>query len=140
MGKLNREEIDELLGRPLVSVVSTVRPDGTPHMTPVWHLVDGDDVVLTVDNSSVKARNVRANPVAALSVVTDETPQRWLLVSGTCGAVDRAARRRSRERSRCTIWGRKRGYHTRSRRMKDFDFVLLRIKPTRVVGFDGEEE
>ena len=59
MGKLSQEDIEELLGRPLVSVVSTIRPDGTPHMTPVWHLVDGGDVVLTVDSSSVKARNVR---------------------------------------------------------------------------------
>ena len=57
-----REEIDELLGRPLVSVVSTVRPDGTPHMTPVWHLVDGDDVGLTVDNSSVKASQRAGEP------------------------------------------------------------------------------
>ena len=44
MGKLSQQEIEELLGRPLVSVVSTIRADGTPHMTPVWHLVDGGDV------------------------------------------------------------------------------------------------
>lgn len=138
MGKLNREEIDELLGRPLVSVVSTVRPDGTPHMTPVWHLVDGDDVVLTVDNSSVKARNVRANPVAALSVVTDETPQRWLLVSGKAELSTERLEEIARKVS-VHYMGEEEGIPYSEQAMKDFDFVLLRIKPTRVVGFDGEE-
>ena len=139
MGKLNREEIDELLGRPLVSVVSTVRPDGTPHMTPVWHLVDGDDVVLTVDNSSVKARNVRTNPVAALTVVTDETPQRWLLVSGKAELSTERLEEIARKVS-VHYMGEEEGIPYSKQAMKDFDFVLLRIKPTRVVGFDGEEE
>ena len=109
MGKLSREEIEELLGRPLVSVVSTIRPDGTPHMTPVWHLVDGGDVVLTVDSSSVKARNVRGNPVAALSVVTDETPQRWLLVSGKA-ELSTGAQRGDREEDLGALHGGRRGY------------------------------
>ena len=139
MGKLSREDIDELLGRPLVSVVSTVRPDGTPHMTPVWHLVDGDEVVLTVDSSSVKARNVRANPVAALSVVTDETPQRWLLVSGKAELSTERLEEIARKVS-VHYMGEEEGIPYSEQAMRDFDFVLLRIKPTRVVGFDGEEE
>ena len=139
MGKLSREEIDELLGRPLVSVVSTVRPDGTPHMTPVWHLVDGDDVIVTVDSSSVKARNVRANPVAALSVVTDETPQRWLLVSGKAELSTERLEEIARKVS-VHYMGEEEGIPYSEQAMKDFDFVLLRIRPTRVVGFDGEEE
>lgn len=139
MGKLSQEDIDELLGRPLVSVVSTVRPDGTPHMTPVWHLVDGDDVIVTVDSSSVKARNVRANPVAALSVVTDETPQRWLLVSGKAELSTERLEEIARKVS-VHYMGEEEGIPYSEQAMKDFDFVLLRITPTRVVGFDGEEE
>ena len=139
MGKLSREEIEELLGRPLVSVVSTIRPDGTPHMTPVWHLVDGADVVLTVDSSSVKARNVRGNPVAALSVVTDETPQRWLLVSGKAELSTERSEEIVRKIS-VHYMGEEEGIPYSEQAMKDFEFVLLRIKPTRVVGFDGEEE
>ena len=139
MGKLSQEDIEELLGRPLVSVVSTIRPDGTPHMTPVWHLVDGGDVVLTVDSSSVKARNVRGNPVAALSVVTDETPQRWLLVSGKAELSTERSEEIVRKIS-VHYMGEEEGIPYSEQAMKDFEFVLLRIKPTRVVGFDGEEE
>ena len=37
-------------------------------MTPVWFLLDGDDVVLTTHGSSLKARILRRDPRAALSV------------------------------------------------------------------------
>ncbi len=40
MASLSQNDIEELFRRPIISVVSTIRPDGTPHMTPVWHLVD----------------------------------------------------------------------------------------------------
>ena len=139
MGKLSQEDIEELLGRPLVSVVSTIRPDGTPHMTPVWHLVDGGDVVLTVDSSSVKARNVQGNPVAALCVVTDETPQRWLLVSGKA-ELSTGRREEIVRKISVHYMGEEEGIPYSEQAMRDFDFVLLRIRPTRVVGFDGEEE
>ena len=139
MGKLSREEIEELLGRPLVSVVSTIRADGTPHMTPVWHLVDGGDVLLTVDSSSVKARNVRANPVAALCIMTDETPQRWLLVSGKAELSTERLEEIARKVS-VHYMGEEEGIPYSEQAMRDFDFVILRITPTRTVGFHGEEE
>ena len=82
MARLSQTDMEDLLGRPIISVVSTIRPDGTPHMTPVWHLVDDGEVVIAIEDSSVKARNVRANPRAALCVVMDETPQKWVLFSG----------------------------------------------------------
>ena len=82
MARLSQTDMEDLLGRPIISVVSTIRPDGTPHMTPAWHLVDDGEVVIVIEDSSVKARNVRANPRAPLCVVMDETPQKWVLFSG----------------------------------------------------------
>ena len=138
MGKLSQEEAERLLRRPIVSVVSTIRPDGVPHMTPVWHLVDGDDVVIAVESSSVKARNVRGNPVAALCVVTDETPQRWLLVRGKAALCDEGVGDLVRKVS-VHYMGEEEGMPYSKQAMKDLDFVLLRITPTKVIGFDGEE-
>ena len=46
--------------------VSTTRPDGRPHATPVWGLWLDDAVWFSVGRTSVKARNIARNP--AISV------------------------------------------------------------------------
>ena len=44
MGKmrgLTRKEIKEFLSGPVVARVATVKPEGTPYVTPVWQHYDG---------------------------------------------------------------------------------------------------
>lgn len=38
--------------------LSTVRADGRPHVTPMWFVLDGDDIVFNTDKSVVKGRNL----------------------------------------------------------------------------------
>lgn len=38
--------------------VSTVRADGSPHIAPVWFLLDGDSLVFNTGRKSVKGRNL----------------------------------------------------------------------------------
>ena len=134
MSKLTTEEIEEILKRPIVSVVSTIRPDGTPHMTPVWHLVDRGDVVIGIEESSVKARNVRANPATALSVIVDESPQKWILVNGNAtlsyDRMEDVVRALS-----VHYMGVAEGEVYAKQAVIDSDFVLLRITPAKMVGF-----
>ena len=42
--------------------LSTVRPDGLPHIVPTWFWWDGDAVVVFSKPNAVKVRNLRANP------------------------------------------------------------------------------
>jgi hypothetical protein len=35
------------------------RVDGRPHVTPVWFVLDGDDLVFTTQRDTVKGRNIR---------------------------------------------------------------------------------
>jgi PPOX class probable F420-dependent enzyme len=53
--------------------VATVMPDGTPHVAPVWFVLNGEQVVFTTGNESAKGRNLRRDPRVAL-VVDDEGP------------------------------------------------------------------
>lgn len=46
--------------------IATVRPDGSPHVAKVWPAVDGDTIWIGTRATSGKARNLRANPLAAL--------------------------------------------------------------------------
>ena len=42
--------------------VATTRADGRTHVTPVWFTLDGDDLVLTTDETSMKAKAIRRDP------------------------------------------------------------------------------
>ncbi|MFD0691011.1 PPOX class F420-dependent oxidoreductase [Actinomadura fibrosa] len=49
------------------------RKDGSPHVTPIWFVLDGDDLLFNTHNESVKGRALRRDP--RLSVcVDDQTP------------------------------------------------------------------
>ena len=136
MGKLNRTEITDLLEQPIVSIICTLNPDGTPHMTPVWHLMDRDEIVVAVEETSVKARNTRNDSRVALCVTADEKPQRWLLLNGTAtltkDAVDELVRSVS-----VHYMGAQEGKPYAQEVLRDLDFVLIRIRPTSMLGFDG---
>jgi hypothetical protein len=53
--------------------LATSGPDGRPHVMPVWFMLDGEELVLTTWGDSVKGRNLRRDPRAAI-VVDDEVP------------------------------------------------------------------
>ena len=137
MGRLNTEQTWELIGQPIISFVTTMREDGTPHVTPVWHLVDGDEVVIAVARDTVKARNVRANSQVALCVAADERPQPWVLINGTA----RLSEERVEEIVRTVSFhylGEEEGGPYVEEILQMLDFVILRITPDRIIAFDGE--
>ncbi len=53
---------------------STVGPVGTPHITPVWYVFDGEAFAFTTNGQAAKTRNLRRDPRAALCVDDDAPP------------------------------------------------------------------
>jgi PPOX class probable F420-dependent enzyme len=77
------ERREFLLAGTRTAKVGTARRTGRPHVAPVWFLLDGDDVVFTTGVDSVKGRNLRRNPQAAICVDDDRPPFAFVLVEGT---------------------------------------------------------
>ncbi len=82
MAKLSQLEVDELLAEPLVSHLVTVRPDGRPHVAPVWFIWQGGHALAMVGEEAVKVGNLRRNPVASLSVASPDRPYRYVVLEG----------------------------------------------------------
>jgi PPOX class probable F420-dependent enzyme len=69
--------------------LATVRPDGSPHVVPIWFTLDRDDtVVFTVDANSVKAKALAREPRVSLCVDEEVPPYAFVLVEGTATVVD----------------------------------------------------
>lgn len=60
--------IDQRLRSDLIIWVGTVRPDGRPHLTPVWFVWDGESVLIFSQPESRKVHNLRANPHVVLAL------------------------------------------------------------------------
>jgi len=83
MPEFAREECYAMLREPgRDAIVATLRPDGTPHAVPVWYVVDGEDLVFTTWLTTVKARNLRANPHVALCISSPSDPTAYVLFEG----------------------------------------------------------
>lgn len=61
---------------------ATVGADGTPNITPVWYVFDGEDLLFTTGGATAKARNLRRDPRASLCVADDAPPFAYVEVRG----------------------------------------------------------
>ena len=108
-----------------LATVATVRPDGSPHLTPVWVDSDGERVVFNTAEGRAKPRYIRRNAVVGVQVVDTNDPYRWISVTGPAEIVEDGAREHINELSH-----RYTGH--------DFSFsdgekrLIVRIEPERV--------
>jgi PPOX class probable F420-dependent enzyme len=68
--------------------LATINPDGGPHQTVIWYVIEGDAVVLNGLAGRVWVTNLERDPRLSLSV---EDGYRWMSVRGTVDRVDRGA-------------------------------------------------
>jgi PPOX class probable F420-dependent enzyme len=57
-------------------------PDGSPLSTPVWIGRDGDRIVISLSDGSLKCRNTKRDPRLSLSIVDFENPYEELQIRG----------------------------------------------------------
>jgi PPOX class probable F420-dependent enzyme len=62
--------------------LSTVRADGSPHVAPIWFLLDGNDVVFNTGKETVKGRNLARDGRVALCVDDDRPPFTFVTLEG----------------------------------------------------------
>jgi PPOX class probable F420-dependent enzyme len=86
---------------PNVGMLSTLRADGTAHLTPVWVDWDGAHLLVNTTIGRVKERHMRADPRVSVAVVDAQDVARYVSMTGmatltTDGAeahIDKMARK-----------------------------------------------
>lgn len=113
--------------------LATVRADGRPHVTPIWFLLDNDDVVFTTSTRTVKGRALRRDPRASLCVDDQELPYSFVLIEGAVSLNDNL--------DELLLWATKLGArYMGSARAVEFGRrnavpgeMLVRLRPDRVI-------
>lgn len=118
--------------------LGSVRPDGRPHVVPLWFVLDAADLVMTTAKNSVKARNIRRDARVAVCVNDDEPPFKFVIMDGVASASEDPDERlrwatRIAERyvgpDQAEKYGRINGGE---------DMLLVRITPTKVRSENNE--
>ena len=130
---MSPEQVDAFLRKPLIAMLATVRPDGAPHVTPVWHHYDGDKLYVAAIRPSVKVNNVRRNSRVSLCVFTDEDRSTYVQVNGTATLSDDGIPEMVRTMSKNYIGPD--GWEEYSERvLREVRFALITVTPTKILG------
>jgi PPOX class probable F420-dependent enzyme len=72
--EMSRDAAREFLaGGTRTAKLATTMRDGSPHVMPVWFVLDGDELVFNTGADTVKGRNLTRDPRASI-LVDDERP------------------------------------------------------------------
>ncbi len=87
------EERTAFLSEHRLAIVGAVRVDAPPQLSPVYYVMDGDDLLISTTATRAKARVVRRDPRVSVCVLGEQSPFPYLTVYGrgrieTDGAVD----------------------------------------------------
>ena len=64
-------DVRELLEQPNPAVITTVRPDGQPVSVPTWYLMDGDRVLVNMDEGRKRLDYLRADERVSLTALAE---------------------------------------------------------------------
>jgi PPOX class probable F420-dependent enzyme len=82
--QMNGDELDRFLGEGTrTGKLATMRADGSPHVAPVWFILDGEDLVFMTGADTVKGRAILRDPRVALSVDDERPPFAFAIIEGT---------------------------------------------------------
>jgi hypothetical protein len=74
---------------PHTGKLATTRNDGSPHVAPVWYVVDDNgDILFTTGAETLKGRTLRRDPRAAICVDDERPPFSYAIVRGTAELID----------------------------------------------------
>ena len=68
--------------------LAVTRLDVRPHVTPIWFVLDGADVMLTTAETSVKGRALRRDPRVCLCVDDQQPPFSFVVIEGEATLSD----------------------------------------------------
>ena len=81
-------DLGDLLDRPLVAVLATMRMDGTVLLSPVYHEWRDGGFNIWVEQQNVKARHLRRDPRATILVAESDPPLRAVEVRGRARLIE----------------------------------------------------
>jgi PPOX class probable F420-dependent enzyme len=117
--------------------LATMAVNGRPHVTPIWFVLDGQDLIFTTGSTSVKGRALRRDRRVCLCVDDERPPFAFVVIDGTAEvSEDPAELLRWATRIGGRYMGAERAEQFGARNGAPGE-LLVRVTPTRIIAADG---
>jgi PPOX class probable F420-dependent enzyme len=80
-------EADALLRRANPAVIATLRADGSPHTAVTWYDWDGERLLVNMDSTRLRLKNMRRDPRVSLTVMDSADWYRQLTIFGRVAEI-----------------------------------------------------
>ena len=127
------DEQAKLFLEPNIGLVATIRPDGTPQVTPVWVDWDGEYVLVNTLRARAKPHQVERDPRVELVVVSRENPYQHVRISGAAELTTEGAEEHIDKLAQKYM-----GRDTYPREPGD-ERILIRFRPERVATYNLDD-
>jgi len=126
-----------ILSVPRTAKVAVVRPDGRPHVAPVWIDLDGEEILFTTGRQTAKGEALRRDGRIGICVDDETPPFAYVRIEGTAslsaemGELHRWAGRiasRYMGADRADVYARRNAVEGE---------LLVRVRPTCIMGWKG---
>ncbi len=82
--RMSGEELDAFLrAGTRTAKLATMRADGSPHVAPIWFMLDGEDLVFMTGADTLKGKAMLRDPRVALCVDDEQPPFGFAIIEGT---------------------------------------------------------
>lgn len=81
------DDVRELLAKPNPAVIATLRSDGRPVTVATWYLLDGDRILVNMDEGRRRLAHLRRDPRVSLTVLDEAGWYTHVSVLGRVGEL-----------------------------------------------------
>jgi hypothetical protein len=140
---MSSREIDDFLSDGHTARIATVKPDNSPHVTPVWYLWEKNQLLMAIPKDSVKARNIRQNNKVAVTIDTDKAPIKAVIIEGTAKVEELSneiGRKVDRRMAAKYVKPEYLDEYIEWSDAEDVEYIYLRICPEKIVSWDSSKD
>ncbi|GGW14674.1 hypothetical protein GCM10018980_63610 [Streptomyces capoamus] len=132
MSAVLSDRLKSVLDGKVFIVVGTVQPDGSPQLSPVWVLRDGDDLLFSTTVDRRKYLNLDRDPRVTVVVLNPDEPYEYAEIRGTAEMTTDGGPELIDQLSRKYTGKDYADFNPAS--AQDAQRVVVRIRPRKVVG------
>lgn len=88
MPTMSQSAMEQFLRAPRIAHLVTLRPDGSPHVAPVWYEYAGGLFLVWTSRRFRKVRNIESDPRVVLSIASEDQPYRYVVAEGEVTVSD----------------------------------------------------
>ncbi|WP_432138870.1 MULTISPECIES: PPOX class F420-dependent oxidoreductase [unclassified Streptomyces] len=132
MSAVLSDRLKSVLDDKVFIVVGTVQPDGSPQLSPVWVMRDGDEILFSTTVDRRKYLNLRRDPRVSVTVLNPAEPYEYAEIRGTVEMTTDGGQDLIDRLSEKYTGKRYADFNPASG--QDAERVVVRVRPRKVVG------